>query len=530
MTSQAKELIFEEQARQKLAEGIDKLADTVGVTLGPLGRNVGLESSYGAPQITTDGNSIVRDISFKDQYTNMGASMGQEVASKIKENSGDGTTTGIILLRALVKNGVKNIASGTSPILLKRGIDKATEMLLKNIDILSQPISDDAQTENIATVSASGNAVIGKTIAEAFKRVGTAGVITIEEGKSTETEVEVVEGMQFDRGYTSPYFCTNTENMSVELNTPKILITDKKIASVQEILPILQTAASSGQELLIIAEDIDGDPLSTLVVNKLRGSLKVCAVKAPGFGDRRKAMLQDIAVLTGATVVSEETGMLLKDATPEVLGSAEKVEITKDSTVVIGGEGSSEAVRARINQLQAEIESAGSEYDKEKLVERKAKLAGGVAVIRVGAPTEAEMKRNKQIYEDALNSTRAALESGYVPGGGVALLRARDGLSFEHLSKEEAVGASILLKACEAPFRQIVENSGCDSSVFLEEVLTGGANTGFNALTGKTEDLLKANVIDPAKVVKNSLIYSTSVAGVVLISEALIGDAPDDEE
>lgn len=530
MTSQAKELLFDEQARQKLAEGIDKLADTVGVTLGPLGRNVGLEASYGAPQITTDGNSIVRDISFKDQYVNMGASMGQEVASKIKEKSGDGTTTGIILLRSLVKNGVKNIASGASPILIKRGIEKATEMVLKKIDELAQPISDDMQTENIATVSASGNGLIGKTIAEAFKKVGTSGVITIEEGKTTETEVEMVDGMQFDRGYTSPYFCTNTEHMSVELSQPKILITDKKITSVQEILPILQSIASSGQELLIIAEDIDGDPLSTLVVNKLRGSLKVCAVKAPGFGDRRKAMLQDIAVLTGATVVSEETGMLLKDATSDVLGSAEKVEVTKDTTVLIGGEGTHELVQARVQQLETEIENATSDYDKEKLVERKAKLAGGVAVIRVGAPTEAEMKRSKQIYEDALNSTRAALESGYVPGGGVSLLRAREGIDMGALSKEEAIGASIVYKSCEAPFRQIVENSGFDSSVFLDEVINGTPHMGFNALTGKTEDLLKANVIDPAKVVKNSLIYSTSVAGVVLISEALIGDAPDDEE
>ncbi len=530
MTSQAKELVFEEEARLKLAEGIDKLADTACVTLGPLGRNVGLESSFGAPQITTDGNSIVKEISFQDQYVNMGASMGKEVASKIKETSGDGTTTGIVLLRSLVKHGVKNIASGASPILIKRGMDKATEMLLTHIDTLAKPITNDSQTENVATVSASGDASIGKTIASAFKKVGTSGVITIEAGKTTETEVEVVEGMQFDRGYTSPYFCTNTEEMRVELSSPQILITDKKITSVQEILPILQSVAASGQELLLIAEDIDGDPLSTLVVNKLRGSLKVCAVKAPGFGDRRKAMLQDIAVLTGATVVSEETGMLLKDATPDVLGTCERVEITKDTTVLIGGSGDTSAVHARIKELETESAHATSEYDKEKIEERKAKLSGGVAVIRVGGPTEAEMKRKKQIFEDALNSTRAALQSGYVAGGGTTLLRARDGIDLSTFSHDEAIGAKLVIKACEAPFRQIVENSGYDSSVFLDAVLKKDVEWGFNALTGEVENLLQSNVIDPAKVVKNSLVYSTSVAGVVLISEALIGDAVDDQE
>ena len=530
MSLTPKELIFDEEARGKLKEGIDCLADTVGITLGPKGKNVGLATSFGAPTITNDGNSIVKDIELKDPYANMGVSMGKEVGQKIKEHSGDGTTTGIILLRALVAQGVKNISSGANPINIKRGIEKAVTLVLNEIDHLAIPVDQPQAIENIATVSASGNQEIGKTIFEAIEKVGKMGVITIEEGKGITTTIDMVEGMQFDRGYTSPYFCTNSEKMSVQLNNAKILITDKKISSIQELLPILQNIASSGSELLIIAEDIERDVLSTLVVNKLRGTLKVCAVKAPGFGDRRKALLDDIAILTGAIVVSEEKGMHLKDVTSDVLGQAEKIEITKDTTTLIGGLGEKEEITSRIKQIDAELSNATNSYDKEKLNERKAKLGGGVAVIRVGAPTEVEMKQKKQSFEDSLNSTRAAQESGYVPGGGITLLRASQKLKSLELHGEEQVGVHIVLKACEAPFRQIVENCGKDSSLFLEEVLTKGNNFGFNAATEEVEDLIKSQVIDPAKVVKNCLKYASSVAVIALLSEVLIIDAPEDNE
>ena len=396
-----KELIFEEEARNKLRDGIDKLADVVGVTLGPKGRNVGLQASWGAPTITNDGNSIVKDIELKDQYANMGVSLGKEVAAKMKEKCGDGTTSSIFLLRALVQNGVKNIASGASPITLKRGMDKAVDAIVQELEKPAIAIKSEKETKNIAIASASGNAAIGDMISDAIKKVGKEGVITIEEGKGTETSVEMVEGMQFDRGYFSSYFCTNAEAMNVEMTNAKILITDKKISSVQEILPILQAVATTATELLIIAEDIEGDALSTLVVNKLRGTLKVAAVKAPGFGDRRKAMLEDIAILTGATLVSEETGTALKDATIEMLGSAEKIVITKEKTTIVSGKGNSDAIQRRIKQIEAESANATSSYDKEKLEERKAKLSGGVAVIRVGAATEPEMKQKKQMFEDS---------------------------------------------------------------------------------------------------------------------------------
>jgi len=527
--SNAKELIFEEEAREKLRDGIEKLADVVGVTLGPKGRNVGLETSWGAPQITNDGNSIVKDIEFKDQYLNMGASMAKEVAAKMKEKCGDGTTTSILLLRALVQNGVKNIASGASPIGLKRGIDKAVDAIVKELEGLAIGIQSDQETKNIAVVSASGDEMIGGLIAEAIKKTGKSGVITIEEGKTTETTIEMVEGMQFDRGYTSAYFCTNADTMTVEMNNAKILLTDKKISSVQELLPILQAIATTAQELLIIADDIEGDALSTLVVNKLRGTLKVCAVKAPGFGDSRKAMLEDLAILTGGTVVSEETGMVLRECTAEVLGEAEKIVITKEKTTIINGKGDADKIKARIKQLDSAIKKATGSYDQEKLEERKAKLSGGVAVIRVGAPTEPEMKQKKQAFEDSLNSTKAALEEGIVQGGGIALLRASKTVEKLKLQGDELTGAQILLKACEAPFRQIVANTGYDSSVVLEEVFSKDINFGFNALTEKVEDLIVAGVIDPAKVVKNGLKFAASVAGIVLISEALIGNAPEDE-
>lgn len=531
MASTPKEIIFEEQARELLLAGIKKLADVVAFTLGPKGRNVGLEKGWGAPTITNDGSSIVKDIELKDQYENMGVAMAKEVVQKIKEKCGDGTTTGTLLLRALVESGVKHIASGASPISLKRGIDKAVDAVVKEVEKSAIPIKNNKETQNIATVSASGNQEIGKMIADAMEKVGKSGVITIEEAKGTETTIEIVEGMQFDRGYISPYFCTNPDKMTVEMTNAKILVLDRKVNSVHELLPILQATASTGKELLIIAEDIEGDALSTLVVNKLRGTLKVAAVKSPGFGDRRKSMLQDIAILTGATVVSEETGVSLKEFKPDSLGSAEKIIITKEHTIIINGAGSQKEIEARVKQIENEIEATKSQYDREKLEERKAKLSGGVAVIRVGAATEPELKQKKQVFEDSLNSTKAALEEGIVPGGGVALLRASKAIEKLKLEGDEAIGAKIVVQACQTPLKQIVLNTGLDGSVILSEVLQAKSpNYGFNALTEKVEDLVAAGVVDPAKVVKNALINAASVAGIVLISEALIGDAPEDEE
>lgn len=526
--SNAKELIFDEEARNKLREGIETLADIVGVTLGPKGRNVGLQASWGAPSITNDGNSIVKDVELKDQYANMGVSLGKEVANKMKEICGDGTTSSILLLRALVHTGVKNIASGASPILVKRGMEKAQEAIVQEIEKSAIPIQNEKETLNIAIASASGNEEIGSLIAGAIQKVGKSGVITIEEGQGTDTAIEMVEGMQFDRGYTSSYFCTNAEKLCVEMQNAKLLITDKKISSVQDLLPILQTVASTATDLLIIADEIEGDALSTLVVNKMRGTLKVCAVKAPGFGDRRKALLEDIAILTGATLITEDAGVSLKEATAEVLGSAEKVIVTKDKTTVIGGQGTQDAIRARIAQIESEIKNSTNNYDKEKLEERKAKLSGGVAVIRVGAATEPEMKQKKQMFEDSLNSTRAAIEEGIVIGGGVALLRAGLAAKIE-LAGDEAIGAQIVIKACEAPIKQIALNTGFDSSVVLSDVLAAAPQFGFNSSTEQVEDLLKAGVIDPAKVVKNALRFAVSTAGIVLLSETLIGNAPEDD-
>lgn len=530
MSESAKEIIFEEEARHKLKEGIDKLADVVAVTLGPTGRNVGLQASWGAPTITNDGNSIVKDIELKDQYANMGVSMGKEVASKMKEKCGDGTTSSILLLRALVQNGIKNISSGCSPISIKRGIDKATSAVILELEKNAISIQNEQETLQIATASASGDTLTGKTITEALHKVGKEGVITIEEGKSTETTVELVEGMQFDRGYLSAYFCTNAESMTVEMQAPKILVTDKKISTIQDILPILQAVASTGEALLLIADDIEADALSTLVVNRLRGSLKVCAVKAPGFGDKKKELLQDLAILTGATLVTEEAGIFLKDVGSDVLGKAEKIIVTKDKTTLVNGSGDPASIQSRIKQIEAEIDTVTSSYDKEKLQERKAKLSGGVAVIRVGAPTEPEMKRKKQAFEDSLNSTRAAIEEGIVLGGGIALLHASQAIASLSLSPEEAIGAQIVLKACEAPFKQIVTNAGFDSSLILEEIQAKKANFGFNAITEQVEDLLKAGIVDPAKVVKHALMFAASTAGVILLSEALIGNAPEPEE
>lgn len=530
MGTTAKEIIFEEDARQKLKSGIQQLGDCVAFTLGPKGKNAGLDKKWGAPTITNDGSSIVKDFELEDSFENMGVSIAKEVVQKMKEKCGDGTTTATLILRALVENGIRFVSSGASPIQLKRGMDKACEAIVKAIEKQAISVKDSKEIKNIATVSAQNNEEVGNLITQAMGKVGKSGVITIEEAKGTETTIEVVEGMQFDRGYMSSYFCTNIEKMSIEQNNPSILIVDKKISSIHDLLPILQTIASTGKELFIIAEDIDGDALSTLVVNKLRGTLKVCAVKAPGFGDRRKALLQDIATLTGATVISEEAGIRLNAASSEQLGSATKISCNKDATTIVHGAGKKAAIEARIKQIDAELKATTSSYDKEKLEERKAKLAGGVAVIRVGAATEPELKNKKQAFEDSLSSTKAAIAEGVVPGGGVALLRAAQATQSLKLEGDELLGAKIVAQACEISVRQIASNTGLDGSVILAEVRKASGNIGFNALTEKLEDMVKAGVIDPAKVVKNALILATSAAGMVLISEALISDAKEEEE
>lgn len=530
MASVPKDIIFEEQARKELLKGINKLAGIVGCTLGPQGRNVGLEKSWGAPKITNDGNSIINDIELENPFQNMGVSLGKQVAQNMKDKCGDGTTTATLLLDAMCEEGVKQISAGASPIGVKRGMDKAVELIVAAIEKSAIAVKGSKEIEQIATASASGNEEIGKMIAEAIEKVGRNGVVQIEESKTTDTQIKMVEGMQFDRGYISPYFCTNAEKMIIEMHNPKILVIEKKVSNIHELLPILQQVATTGSELLIIAEDVEGDVLSTLVVNKLRGILKVAAVKAPGFGDRRTAQLQDIACLTGATVISEEIGMNVKEISPEDLGSAEKVLITKEDTTIIEGAGSKAKIDARVKLIEQELAVTTSNYDKEKLSERKAQLSGGIAQILVGAATEPALKQKKGMFEDSLNSTKAALESGVVLGGGVALLRATKGFDLSKFSQDELVGAKIILHACKAPLKQIVNNSGQDGSVILFEVLEKGGNMGYNALTETIEDLLECGVIDPAKVVKSALIYANSMAGVVLISEALITDASEDHE
>ena len=523
----AKEILFDEDARNALRKGINELADVVSITLGPAGRNVGLQASFSSPFITSDGASIAQDIELKDPAENAGASLGKEVASKIKEVTGDGTTTGIVLLQALVKEGTRNIASGANPTAIKRGMEKTLEQILSYIDKSATQIKDNSDTSNIATISAQNSEEVGEIIASCFEKMGKNGIITIEEGQSVETIVELVEGMQLDRGFASPYFATNGEKMLAELETPYVLITDKKITSAQEILPILQHVSTTRSSLLIVADDLEGDVLSTLVVNKLKGILNVAAMKAPGFGETRKALLEDMAVLTGATVVTEEQGLLLKDATASVLGSAEQITLSKDKTTIVGGKGTRDAIKERIKEVSAAIERATTKYDRDKLVERKGKLEGGVAVIRVGAMTEPARNKKKQLFEDSLNATRAALEEGLVPGGGVMLIQAAKNCGTQELSAEEKVGQNILLKACEAPFRQIVKNSGFDPSVTLQEALSLGKTFGFNAVSEKVEDLVKVGVIDPAKVVKTSLRHAVSMAGVILLTESII--APEKE-
>ncbi len=528
MSSNAKEIIFEEEARQKLLTGIKKLADTLCFTLGPKGRNVGVERSWGAPDVTNDGNSIVKEVTLECQYENMGVSMAREVAAKIKEKTGDGTTTGTLLLHALCQEGIKCLSAGSSPIGLKRGMEKALAAIVERIEKNAIPVKGEEEIRNIALSAASQNEEVGDLICKALMKVAESKVVTIEEGKKLHSYLDFVEGMQFDRGYLSPYFCTDPEKMSVTMESPYILLVDKKINSIQELLPILQNVAATGKELLIIAEDIEGDALATMVINKLRGTLKITAVKAPGFGDRRKAMLQDMAVLTGATVISEEAGVTLKEAQINLLGSCETVMITKEETTLINGKGAEEDIKARIRQIDREITETSGSYDKEKLRERKAKLSGGVAVIRVGAPTETEMKQKKQLFEDSLNSTKAALKEGVVPGGGVALLRAREAIQDLSLNGDEAVGAQIVYRAAESPLKQLAVNAGLNGPAIVREVLQAGDHCGFNMVSQKIEDLVAAGIVDPAVVVIASLTHAVSVAGIVLISEALIGNAKED--
>ncbi|MAW21281.1 MAG: chaperonin GroEL [Flavobacteriales bacterium] len=526
----AKNITFDTEGRDALKKGVDALANAVKVTLGPKGRNVVISKSFGGPTITKDGVSVAKEIDLEDAIENMGAQMVKEVASNTNDLAGDGTTTATVLAQAIITAGLKNVAAGANPMDLKRGIDKAVEVIIKDIEKQSKVVGNSYdKIEQVASISANNDNVIGSLIAEAMKKVKTEGVITVEEAKGTNTHVEVVEGMQFDRGYLSPYFITDSNKMESNLENPYILIYDKKISAMKDLLPILEQTAKEGKPLMIIAEDVDGEALSTLVVNKIRGALKVAAVKAPGFGDRRKAMLEDIAILSGGTVISEERGFQLETATIDMLGTAEKITIDKDNTIIVNGAGKSETIKARVNQIKAQIESTSSDYDKEKLQERLAKLAGGVAVLYVGAPTEVEMKEKKDRVDDALSATRAAIEEGIVPGGGVAIVRAAEKLSkLKGDNDDEQTGINIITRAVEEPLRQIVENAGMEGSVIVAKVLDGKADFGFNAKTDKFEGLYKAGVIDPAKVVRVAIENAASVAGMILTTECVISEIPEE--
>jgi len=526
----AKNIIFNTESRDALKRGVDALANAVKVTLGPKGRNVVIGKSFGGPIITKDGVTVAKEIELDDVVENMGAQMVKEVASNTNDLAGDGTTTATVLAQAIITSGLKNVAAGANPMDVKRGIDKAVKVLIKDIKMQAQKVGNSYEKiEQIASISANNDNVIGSLIAEAMKKVKTEGVITVEEAKGTETHVEVVEGMQFDRGYLSPYFITDAEKMEANMENPFILIYDKKISAMKDLLPILEQTAKVGRPLVIIAEDVDGEALSTLVVNKIRGALKVSAVKAPGFGDRRKAMLEDIAILTNGTVVSEERGFKLESTTIEMLGTAEKITIDKDNTTLVNGLGDSNTIKARINQIKAQIESSTSDYDKEKLQERLAKLAGGVAVLYVGAPTEVEMKEKKDRVDDALAATRAAVEEGIVPGGGVAIVRATDKLDkLKGDNDDEQTGINIITRAAEEPLRQIVENAGLEGSVIVAKVREGKKDFGFNAKTEVYEKLYNAGVIDPAKVVRVALENAASVAGMLLTTECVIAEIKED--
>ena len=522
----AKDIKFDIEARDGIKRGVDALANAVKVTLGPKGRNVIISKSFGAPTVTKDGVTVAKEIELEDALENMGAQMVKEVASRTNDLAGDGTTTATVLAQAIVKEGLKNVAAGANPMDLKRGIDKAVEALTNSLKEQTQQVGDSSEKiKQVAAISSNNDELIGELIAEAFGKVGKEGVITVEEAKGTETYVDVVEGMQFDRGYLSPYFVTNSEKMTADLEDPYILIYDKKISSMKDLLPVLEPVAQSGKPLLIIAEDVDGEALATLVVNKLRGSLKIAAVKAPGFGDRRKAMLEDIAILTGGTVISEERGFTLENATLDQLGTAEKVAIDKDNTTVVNGAGDNDAIKTRVNQIKSQIETTTSDYDKEKLQERLAKLAGGVAVLYVGAASEVEMKEKKDRVDDALHATRAAVEEGIVAGGGVALIRAKAVLAnLEAANADEGTGIQIVSRAIESPLRTIVENAGGEGSVVINKVLEGKENYGYDAKTEEYVDMLKAGIIDPKKVTRVALENAASVAGMILTTECALTD------
>ncbi len=528
----AKDITFDVSAREKLKKGVDALANAVKVTLGPKGRNVIIDKKFGAPSMTKDGVTVAKEIELKDPIQNMGAQMVKEVASKTADLAGDGTTTATVLAQSMITTGLKNVAAGANPMDLKRGIEKAVESVVAELKKVSREVGDDnSKIEQVATISANNDSTIGKLIAEAMAKVKKEGVITVEEAKGTETYVDVVEGMQFDRGYLSPYFVTNSEKMIAELENPYILIYDKKISNMKDLLPVLEKAAQTGKPLLIISEDVEGEALATLVVNKIRGSLKIAAVKAPGFGDRRKAMLEDIAILTGGNVISEEQGRKLEDATLEDLGTCEKITIDKDNTTIVNGDGQKEAISSRVNQIKAQMDSTTSDYDKEKLQERLAKLAGGVAVLYVGAASEVEMKEKKDRVDDALHATRAAVEEGIVPGGGVAFLRTMGVLeNLKGETADENTGIQIVHRSLEEPLRQIVANAGGEGSIIVQKVREGKGDYGYNARTETYEDLFAAGVIDPTKVARVALENAGSIAGMLLTTECVISDVEEDDD
>jgi chaperonin GroEL len=527
----AKEVRFSDDARTRMVKGVNILANAVKATLGPKGRNAVLEKSFGAPTITKDGVSVAKEIELKDKFENMGAQMVKEVASNTSDEAGDGTTTATVLAQAIIREGMKAVASGRNPMDIKRGVDRAVQTAVEELKKLSKPCKDSKAIAQVGTISANADESIGKTIAEAMEKVGKEGVITVEEGSGLENELEVVEGMQFDRGYLSPYFINNQANQTAELEKPLILLVDKKISNIREMLPLLEGIAKAGRPLLVIAEDVEGEALATLVVNNIRGILKVASVKAPGFGDRRKAMLQDIAILTGGTVISDEVGLSLEKATLNDLGEAKKVVVEKENTTVIDGAGKASDIKARIESIRQQAEEATSDYDKEKLQERVAKLSGGVAVVKVGAATEIEMKEKKARVEDALHATRAAVEEGVVPGGGVALVRAQRALDkLEGANEDQTVGIRILHRAVEEPLRQIVENAGEDAAVIVNRVKEGKGSFGYNAATGEFGDLIEQGILDPTKVARLALQNAASVAGLLLTTEVMVAEAPKEEE
>ena len=527
----AKDVRFGDSARHKMVAGVNILADAVKVTLGPKGRNVVLDRSFGAPTVTKDGVSVAKEIELKDKFENMGAQMVKEVASKTSDVAGDGTTTATVLAQAIVNEGMKYVAAGMNPMDLKRGIDKAVHAVVEELKKLSKPCTTSKEIAQVGAISANADASIGQIIADAMDKVGKEGVITVEDGSGLENELDVVEGMQFDRGYLSPYFINNADKQMAVLEDPFILLHDKKISSIRDLLPILEQVAKAGKPLLIVAEDVEGEALATLVVNNIRGILKTCAVKAPGFGDRRKAMLEDMAILTGGTVIAEEVGLTLEKATLNDLGRAKRVEVAKENTTIIDGAGSQDAIKARIAQINKQIEEATSDYDKEKLQERKAKLAGGVAVIKGGAATEVEMKEKKARVEDALHATRAAVEEGIVAGGGVALLRARAAVgNLKGDNHDQDAGIKIVMRALEQPLREIVANAGVEASVVVNKVVEGSGNFGYNAQTGEYGDMMEMGVLDPTKVTRTALQNAASVAGLILTTEAMVSELPEDKK